>query len=194
MGDAVGSAAPGIVGAQRTLGTGDRARRAAWIDRNVRLFYLLPRIVGRRAQLCLRGPDGSELGWKDVGRGTVLVRAREDRELAHAILRAAGPANAPLPADDLPGVPLDIPSGRLLAQLRVRSAAILIGKEQRSEGYHRMYATFAWPGRTTVGLGHVDLQTGTRQLHLDGASGIEHAMAVDLLEAVAGRRPRQLYP
>lgn len=218
MGDAVRDTAPGGAPAQQAAphdavpAEEGACSRAAWIERNVRFFYLHPRTVGRRAHLCLRAPDGSELGWKDVGSGRVMVRDQTDRSgLVRAVLEAAGPAHMPLPAENLPGVPLDIPSGPLLAQLRLRSAGIVVGKESAGRepggtepaggsspaGHgHRLYATVAWPGKSTITLGYVDLRTGL--LHPRPASAVGPALAPDaayqLLQAVAARRPRERYP
>lgn len=176
------------------------ARLAAAIEQSFRFFYLHPRDVGRRAQLCLRAADGVELGWKDLASGRVVVRDRADGgRLSTAILQAAGSAHEPLPADDLPGVPLDIPSGPLLAQLRLRSAGLLVSKETAAGEGHRLYATLAWPGRSTISLGYADLGTGARHPRVDGARGVHHAaldpgVVDELLAAAVACRPLERYP
>jgi hypothetical protein len=191
MGDALQATARGKNGP----GQHGRDGAAAWIDWAVRMFYVHPRTVGLRAQLCLRAPDGRELGWKDVGSGRVMVRDRTiPGTLVRAILEAAGPAEVPLPSDNLPGVALDIPGGAVLAQLRLRSAAILVGKESPENGDHRLYATFARPGKDTVSLGYVDLRTGERHLAAESGSLLDSETAVQLLQAVAVRRPCERYP
>lgn len=184
----------------RLPGTGAQQHRLpetvrGWIDRAVRLFYVHPRRVGRRSQLCLRAPDGSELGWKDVGSGRVMVRDQANGgSLARAILEAAGPAQLPLAPDNLPGIALDVPGGAVLAQLRLRSAAILVGKELEEGGDHHLYATFARPGRETIGLGYVDLRSGARYPSPESAARLEPETAAQLLHTVVDCRPREHFP
>lgn len=167
----------------------------AWIDRAARLYYVHPRTVGRRAQLCLRAPDGCELGWKDVASGRVMVRDPANRgSLVRAILEAAGPAHVPLSSDNLPGVALDIPGGTVLAQLRLRSAAILVGKESPEGEGHRLYATFAQPGKCTVTLGYMDLGTGSRHRRPEAGAALDPETADQLLDALVEHRPTEHYP
>jgi hypothetical protein len=205
MGDAVRATARGT-GKPGPQATDDGT---AWIDWAVRIFYVHPRTIGRRAQLCLRDPEGRELGWKDLASGRVMVRDQVGRSsLVRAILEAAGPPPAPLSAENLPGVALDIPGGAVLAQLRLRSAALLIGRESgapgdrgtnghgdgHGDGHHRLYATFARPGRDTVALGYVDLQTGDPHASPESASALDPETAAQLLHAVMERRPREHLP
>jgi hypothetical protein len=191
MGDAlhaadVGRASPGDAGS---------APVAAWIDRAVRFFYLHPRTVGRRAQLCLRGADGTELGWKDVTTERVMVRDTTDQvRLVRAILEGAGPVEAPVSAAELPGVALDVPAGALLAQLRLRSAAVLVAKEISRGGDHRLSVTFARPGQSTLTLGSVDLRSGACHPRPESESALGVEATAQLLQAAAAHLPRERYP
>lgn len=190
MGDWRG-AAPQARASGRTASGGG----GEWIERTVRFFYVQRRTVGLRTQLCLRAPDGCELGWKDFASGRVVIRDQTARgALAQAILEASGDVHLPVAAERVPGIALDIPAGAMLAHLRLRSAAVVVGKERTVDSRPRLDATFLWPGKRTVALGFVDLGSGTRHLSPDASPGLDPETRDQLLEAVAARRPHEPYP
>jgi hypothetical protein len=164
------------------------------VDRNARFLYVHQRRVGRREQLCLRSGDGTELGWKDLASCRVMVRAEgDDGRLARAVLESAGLAGVLLPPHDLPAIAPDIPAGRLLAHLRLRSAPILIGWETFATG-PRLLGTYTYPGQHSVALGYVDLETGALHPLRSGDGRLVPETLAALLGLLAERRPADYFP